>query len=406
MKKLIFGLILGSFSFLGFSQTILWEFNNTNDGWTTTNFTEVTGPSGLQLTATGANPKIAVSGQDIKTGDLGYYFAAITLRVIGDGPTLVRFGYAKNTAPTNFSYVNRPIANNSSSFVKYYIDLDSWSGRISDLLLEFKTNDGSATGGDFTNNGAVIEIDKIQIFDGDPDDPDSEPRKSNFDFNLDYDTDQWQGRNATVQGPMGGILTFQPQAAAVSILETTSSYYVIPTVGGTRKYLNITLKNESSDLDEIRVRAEFSSGSAIKSISTSDSGFKTYSIDLSVLPEWKGLISAVDISFVNNSTQLSSATGNILVDEISFDSDALGVNDINKNSLNVSLYPNPVKDIMSIKANETINSATIYNNLGQEVNNFNTIINNKLDLSSLNKGFYFITLKGNNAQHTVKIIKE
>ena len=75
MKKLIFGLILGSFSFLGFSQTILWEFNNTNDGWTTTNFTEVTGPSGLQLTATGANPKIAVSGQDIKTGDLGYYFA-------------------------------------------------------------------------------------------------------------------------------------------------------------------------------------------------------------------------------------------------------------------------------------------------------------------------------------------
>ncbi|OEK08003.1 hypothetical protein A8C32_16220 [Flavivirga aquatica] len=409
MKKITLLLLFIAFTFLTSAQPITWNFDASNDGWTSTNLTEVTGANALQLTTSGSNPKFDRAAANIPTSSAnGYYFASITLRIAGAGPTLVRFGYAKNSNPTNFSYINRPVTNNTPGFVTYYVDFteSTGPGSISNLSLEFKNNDGTASGADFTDNGAVIEIDNISFFDGSGGD---EVSKTNFDFNLDYDTDQWEPENAQLQGPMGGILTFEPQDGAVSTLLTTSTYYVVPTNGSNRKFLNITLRNNNSSIDEIRVTAEFSSTFTVQSITTSDTGYKTYSIDLSAIPEWKSLVSSIGISFVNSTTQQSSASGNILIDEISFDRDRLSSSKFEKSDF-VALSPNPSIDIINLSSKNNLNFTKL------EITDINgrliksialeNVSKKEINISELIKGLYFVTIQSENKIQTIKFIKK
>ena len=74
----------------------------------------------------------------------------------------------------------------------------------------------------------------------------------------------------------------------------------------------------------------------------------------------------------------------------------------------VRIYPNPLTDFMKIDAQTTINSAEIINQLGQRVMEVksNNIINNTIDLSTLNKGMYFMILKSKDKTATIKMIKE
>ncbi|MDO8999424.1 MAG: serine hydrolase [Bacteroidota bacterium] len=67
-------------------------------------------------------------------------------------------------------------------------------------------------------------------------------------------------------------------------------------------------------------------------------------------------------------------------------------NSINELDLNqkINIYPNPVKDIITIKSDIQIKSVLITNCLGQT---FDVKLNNdKLDISQLQKGLYFITI--------------
>ncbi|MDG5491182.1 T9SS type A sorting domain-containing protein [Psychroserpens sp. SPM9] len=70
-------------------------------------------------------------------------------------------------------------------------------------------------------------------------------------------------------------------------------------------------------------------------------------------------------------------------------------------------YPNPVENTLTIDAQNTISMVTVHNILGQSVktkmpNNLETTI----DMSAMEKGIYFVTVKINNSQKTFKIIKE
>ena len=73
-------------------------------------------------------------------------------------------------------------------------------------------------------------------------------------------------------------------------------------------------------------------------------------------------------------------------------------------SLNkIVVYPTVTSDNIYIKADsENKYDYTIYNNLGQLLNQGNTT--SKIDLSSYSKGFYFVNLQLKSAQKTVKII--
>ena len=67
-----------------------------------------------------------------------------------------------------------------------------------------------------------------------------------------------------------------------------------------------------------------------------------------------------------------------------------------------SVYPNPAKDFLFINC-ATIERATIYNILGKEVFKINN--QNKLDISPLSKGVYFINVSDGVKASTKKFIK-
>ncbi|SFD11838.1 T9SS type A sorting domain-containing protein [Algibacter pectinivorans] len=78
------------------------------------------------------------------------------------------------------------------------------------------------------------------------------------------------------------------------------------------------------------------------------------------------------------------------------------------NTLEVArAYPNPVQDILKIDTNETIDSAEVINQLGQRVMDIkpNSIVKNTINLSTLGKGMYFIIIKSEERNATLKIMK-
>jgi len=71
------------------------------------------------------------------------------------------------------------------------------------------------------------------------------------------------------------------------------------------------------------------------------------------------------------------------------------------------MYPNPVKNTLTIEANSTIQKVSIYTILGQEVLTASPKINSAtIQTSELNKGIYMVNTQVDGAISTTKIIKE
>jgi chitodextrinase len=78
----------------------------------------------------------------------------------------------------------------------------------------------------------------------------------------------------------------------------------------------------------------------------------------------------------------------------------------NENSLNFSLYPNPVKgEVLSIANLDTAATFTIYNLMGQEVSK-GTIENNTIMVGNLRTGTYLLEVSSENGTTTKRFIKE
>jgi len=70
-------------------------------------------------------------------------------------------------------------------------------------------------------------------------------------------------------------------------------------------------------------------------------------------------------------------------------------------------YPNPVKNSLMMKANETISSVSIFNMLGQEVKRVQpSALETSVDMSNLSSGTYFVKASVGNAVGTFKVIKD
>ncbi|MDO4224788.1 MAG: leucine-rich repeat domain-containing protein [Bergeyella zoohelcum] len=73
----------------------------------------------------------------------------------------------------------------------------------------------------------------------------------------------------------------------------------------------------------------------------------------------------------------------------------LSAQDASLKASDLSVYPNPVVNILNIKSDEKIGNVALYNSAGQVVKTFELNKGeNKIDVSTLNKGVYFINLKG------------
>ena len=83
----------------------------------------------------------------------------------------------------------------------------------------------------------------------------------------------------------------------------------------------------------------------------------------------------------------------------------LGVNKFDSNALTV--YPVPTQDILNVKYKSEINSAKVYNLLGQEVAAQNNAASHlKLNLSALSAGTYIVKLFTEEGQHNFRIVKK
>jgi len=82
----------------------------------------------------------------------------------------------------------------------------------------------------------------------------------------------------------------------------------------------------------------------------------------------------------------------------------LGINE--SESILFSIYPNPVKNYITIQSEPNeFNNIKVFNILGQLIETFNPE-NNRIDVSFLNSGVYFLQLNSTSKKVTVKFIKE
>jgi hypothetical protein len=89
---------------------------------------------------------------------------------------------------------------------------------------------------------------------------------------------------------------------------------------------------------------------------------------------------------------------------------SIGITETKKSDKKVEIYPNPVKDILTLSVKQKINNATIdvYNGMGKRIKVVNTDLtdNYQLNLRNLSNGAYFIFIKADGFSESHKIIKE
>jgi len=84
---------------------------------------------------------------------------------------------------------------------------------------------------------------------------------------------------------------------------------------------------------------------------------------------------------------------------------ALSIDD-NDGIPNISIFPNPVKDMLTINSKQPIDHVIIYSLLGQKVVSYKDLANNKIDISNFSKGLYILTAEINGAIQSIKFVKE
>ncbi|MBP0904912.1 T9SS type A sorting domain-containing protein [Mariniflexile gromovii] len=73
----------------------------------------------------------------------------------------------------------------------------------------------------------------------------------------------------------------------------------------------------------------------------------------------------------------------------------------------LNVYPNPAKDYLTVESSKTkISSVEMYNILGAKVLSNNTLVDNKLNVSSLAKGVYVLKINAESSASTRKIVIE
>jgi len=130
-------------------------------------------------------------------------------------------------------------------------------------------------------------------------------------------------------------------------------------------------------------------------------------IDASLLhTSWTGNLSQLELYIRNDDTNASSTNGTFTINYIEFYyAETAGLADSNLSDENsIHLFPNPVKDILSIKSLSILKKLEVFNVLGQKVmGRENT---NSLNVTKLNSGAYILkTMNENGAVSTKKFIK-
>lgn len=82
----------------------------------------------------------------------------------------------------------------------------------------------------------------------------------------------------------------------------------------------------------------------------------------------------------------------------------LSLNNLKKNEISISVFPNPSTDFVTIKSSEAINEIHVFNTLGSKIL---TTTERNIDVSNLSKGFYVLNITfDNGGKASKRLIKE
>ncbi len=99
-----------------------------------------------------------------------------------------------------------------------------------------------------------------------------------------------------------------------------------------------------------------------------------------------------------------SANNEFYIDDMTYSDSPLGVEELEAKG--VSVYPNPVQNVLNVQAKEAISSVAIYNVLGQQVYAANVdALSSSIDMSQMASGAYFVKVDIAGETGTYKIIK-
>jgi hypothetical protein len=135
---------------------------------------------------------------------------------------------------------------------------------------------------------------------------------------------------------------------------------------------------------------------------TLSAGWNQFDLDLSTLANWDGGLNQIKYDNDGNNGNLPL----IYVSNLYFyNSGTASVGKIQ--DFELSLYPNPVKDIANIETGESIDMVRIYDLTGRMVKQANPYSNNfRIDVTSLNKGVYMVKLNSGDKTGSIKLIKD
>ena len=107
-------------------------------------------------------------------------------------------------------------------------------------------------------------------------------------------------------------------------------------------------------------------------------------------------VDVIDDGTVSFANEFSGLTGNI-----AYDFSTLNIEELEGNS--ISIYPNPVSEIIYIKSNLELTKIELFDILGKRVLTTNNT--DKVNVTNLKTGVYFLKIQSSKGQITKKIIK-
>ena len=404
MKKITFLITLLIMPIIAIGQT--FDFNGTDDGFTPSgSCTLTTNPTflGVDLTGGGANPAFGTATAGVNAGLNP--FAGVTIKNSDPaGPTLMRISYPK--AAGGRIYVNLDITAGDTDYKTYWFDLSNadWAGTENDVKVHFK--DAGNTSYTIPTAGVTLEIDKIQFVDIVP-----REEKLVYEFNTNGDDEGFSTLVDATTTVTGGSLVVTPDGGAIA--KVTNGVNSVNAAANT--YVHIVYKNNSATNNQIRFQFRSDGDNYVgffganSSINQSMGSFETLDIDLaSARPEWTGTAQDFQVALRNtaNAGNATDANGTLEIDRIVFDNNAtLNIEQFNTNE--ISIYPNPAKNVVNISANSEIKMVRVLDITGKLVLTENALSNNSINVSNLKTGVYILNVTlANGNQSTKKLIKQ
>ncbi len=341
-----------------------------------------------------------------------------------------------------------PITSSDADYKTYQFVLNK-AATIASITFEFKANNSTPGGGNYSPAADLkIEVDYIKpvVY--------VAPVRNEFNFDTAADVEGFTAltRATAVQATESAKGTLQMKATVASNLDSKVSLNSVTySVDGTaNKYAHITVKNTSTN-----TRFALSDGVAntlpYQAYTSGDADYKTYDFDLTtwtdgskqpqlvfaVQSTWSALATyAINDQVISSNSTYKNLTGintanspkadiaaniltstpqnwelvgtegalldltnSIYIDSIVFDANRgaipeLGVTKFIDSKNKISLYPNPAKNVLNVKSDNTISKIDVYDMQGKKVASRNNT--SDINVSSLGKGIYIISVVHDN----------